>query len=118
MAERENNAMVGALMLLVGGIIGAGIALLYAPQSGDKTRKEFGRYAKKARRKGNEALAAVEEFTEQVSDMAENVAERASDIIVGGRDMAYNAKKGLLKAIADGEHRLMKERARLAKMMG
>lgn len=118
MSDRENTVMVGALMLLAGGILGAGIALLYAPQSGDKTRKEIGRYAKKARRKGEEALEAVEDFTEQVTDMAEAVGDRASEILDKGKDMAYGAKKGLLKAIEEGEARLVKERSRLAKMIG
>ena len=118
MSDKNNNVMVGALMLLAGGIIGAGIALLYAPQSGQKTRKEIGRYAKKARRKGEEAMEAVEDFSEQVTEMAESVGERASEILDKGKDMAYGAKKGLLKAIEDGEARLVKERSRLAKMIG
>jgi len=118
MAHRENKVMVGALMLLAGGIIGAGVALLYAPQSGERTRKEIGRYAKKARRKGEEALEAVEDFTEQVGEMAEAVGDRASEILDRGKDMAYSAKKSLLRAIEDGEARLMKERARLTKMIG
>lgn len=118
MSERNNTITVGALMLVAGGILGAGIALLYAPQSGEKTRKEIGRYAKKARRKGEEALEAVEDFTDQVTEMAEAVGDRASEILDKGKDMAYGAKKGLLKAIEDGEARLMKERSRLSKLIG
>lgn len=118
MPERENNAMVGAMMLLVGGLVGAGIALLYAPQSGDKTRKELGRYAKKARKRTRDAVEAVEDFSEQVTDMAEMVGERATEILERGKGMAYGAKKGLLKAIEDGETRLEKQRSRLMKMLG
>lgn len=120
MSEREesSSAMVGALMLVVGGLIGAGVALLYAPQSGDKTRKDVARMAKKARRKTQNAMDAVEDFTEQVTDMAEAVGERATEILEKGKDMAYSAKKGLLKAIQDGETRLEKERSRLSKMIG
>jgi len=118
MCERDNNVMVGTLMLLAGGILGAGLALMYAPQSGEKTRKDLGRYAKKARRRTEEAVEAVEDFTDQVADMAEAVGERASEILEKGKDMAYGAKKGLLKAIQDGEARLEKERARLSKMIG
>ena len=118
MSDKNNNVMVGALMLLAGGIIGAGIALMYAPQSGEKTRKEMGRYAKKARRKGEDALEAVEDFSEQVTDMAEAVGERAAEILDRGKDMAYGAKKSLLKAIEEGETRLTKERSRLAKLIG
>ena len=120
MSERDdsNNVMVGALMLIAGGIIGAGLALMYAPQAGDKTRKEMARFAKKARRRTMDAVDAVEDFTEQVTDMAEAVGDRAAEILDKGKDMAYSAKKGLLKAIAEGESRLEKERSRLSKMIG
>lgn len=118
MEDKQNNLVVGALMLVAGGIIGAGIALMYAPQSGEKTRKEMGRYAKKARRKGEDALEAVEDFTEQVAEMAEAVGERASEILDRGKDMAYGAKRGVLKALEDGEARLVKQRSRLAKLIG
>ena len=118
MPKRENNITAGALMLIAGGILGAGIALLYAPQSGEKTRKNLNRYAKKVRRRGQDAVDAVEEFSEHVTDMAEAVDERAADILDKGKDMAYGAKKGLLKAIAEGESRLEKQRSRLMKMIG
>lgn len=118
MSDRDSNAMVGAVMLVAGGLIGAGIALLYAPQSGEKTRKGLVRYAKRARRRTREAVEAVEDFTEQVTDMAEAVGERATEILEKGKDMAQGAKKGLLKAIEEGEARLVKERSRLAKMIG
>ena len=119
MAERENSsAMVGAIMLLAGGILGAGIALLYAPQSGEKTRKGLNRYARKARRRTEEAVEKVEEFTDQVTEMAEAVGERAAEILERGKDMAYGAKKGLLRAIEEGESRLQRQRSRLMKMIG
>lgn len=119
MSGRDNNyATVAALMLVAGGILGAGIALLYAPQSGEKTRKELSRYGKKARKRTQEAVDAVEDFGEQVTDMAETVGERAAEILEKGKDMAYGAKKGLLKAIQEGESRLEKQRSRLSKMIG
>ena len=118
MSDRENNVMVGALMLIAGGVLGAGIALLYAPQSGEKTRKELTRYAKRARRRTQDAVDAVEDFSEQVVGMAETVGERATEILEKGKDMAYGAKKGLLKAIEEGESRLEKQRSRLSKMIG
>jgi len=116
--DNNNNAMVGALMLVAGGIIGAGVALMYAPQSGEKTRKGIARFSKKVRRKSEAAVEAVEDFTTQVTEMAEAVGDRATEILDKGKDMAYSAKKGLVKAIADGEARLEKERARLTKMIG
>ncbi len=115
MEDRSNGAMVGALMLVAGGIVGAGAALLFAPQSGKKTRRDISRYAKKARRK---AEGVVDDFSAQVTDMVETVGDKAEEILEKGADMAYEAKKDLLKAIERGQDKLEKQRGRLAKMIG
>ena len=94
MAENNNSATVGALMLVAGGIIGAGLALLFAPQSGDRTRKDIVRYSRKVRRK---AEGVVEDFADTVSEMVDTVSEKAEDILDKGKDMAYEAKKELVK---------------------
>ena len=47
MDERNDGVMVGAMLVLVGAILGAGAALLFAPQSGSKTRRNISRYARK-----------------------------------------------------------------------
>jgi len=115
MEDRDNSALVGALMLVAGGIIGASAALLFAPQTGKKTRRDIVRYARKAKHK---AEGVVDDFSTHVSDMVETVGERAEEILDKGSDMAYEAKKDLLKALEKGQERLEKQRNRLAKMIG
>lgn len=115
MAENSNNATVGALLLVAGGIIGAGVALLFAPQSGERTRKDISRYARKVKRKTE---GVVDDFADAVSEMVETVSEKAEDILEKGKDMAYEAKKDLVKAIEQGQEKLEKQRARLVKMVG
>ena len=114
MENKENSAMVGALMLVAGGIIGAGVALLFAPQSGKKTRRDIKRYSRKVRR---ETEDAIEEFSGNVMDMVETVGEKAEEILDRGKDLAHDAKKDLLRAIEEGQHRLEKQRARLTKLI-
>jgi gas vesicle protein len=115
MAENDNRTIVGALMLVAGGIIGAGVALLFAPQSGERTRRDITRYSKKVRRKAEEV---VEDFADSVSDMVETVSEKAEDLLDKGRDMSYEAKKELVKVIEEGQERLEKQRAKLMKLVG
>ena len=115
MAENNNNALVGGLLLVAGGIIGAGVALLFAPQSGERTRKDISRYARKARRK---AEGVVEEFSDTVSEMVETVTDKAEDILDKGKDIAHDAKKGLLKALEEGQEQLEKQKTRLMKLVG
>lgn len=47
MEDRDKKIAAAALLVFAGGVIGAGLALLFAPQSGTKTRKDILRYSKK-----------------------------------------------------------------------
>jgi gas vesicle protein len=114
MDENNNNAMVGALMLVAGGIIGAGVALLFAPQTGEKTRRDIVRIAKKTKHKAEEV---VDNFTDTISDLVDAVGEKAGEILDQGKDLAYDAKKEVLRAIEDGQAKLEKQRTKLAKLI-
>ena len=115
MSDRDNSVMVGALMLVAGGIVGAGVALLFAPQSGERTRRDIARYGKKVRRK---AEGVVDDFSASVNDMVDTLGEKAEDILEKGKDLAVDAKRELLKAMEEGQSKLEKQRARLSKMIG
>lgn len=115
MPDRNTTIKVGALMLIAGGVIGAGVALLFAPQSGKATRKDISRYARKARRRAEDI---VDDFSDTVSKMVETVGEKSADILDRGSDIAQDAKKEILKTIEHGQEKLEKQRARLARFFG
>ena len=115
MKDSDKTVMVGALMLVAGGIMGAGVALLFAPQSGKKTRQDIARYSRKAKRRAEDI---VDDFTESVSELTEAVTEKASEILDKGKDVAQDAKRELLRAIEDGQHKLEKQKSRLSKIIG
>jgi len=60
----RNGALNFMLAFTVGGIVGAGIALLFAPQSGEKTRKRI--------------LDAVEDAKEDIVDYADRLKAKIS----------------------------------------
>ena len=115
MADNNNRVTAGALMLVAGGIIGAGLALLFAPQSGKRTRKDIARLAKKTKYKAEDI---VESFVVTVSEMADAVGDKAADILDQGKDLAHDAKKELLRALEDGQSKLEKQRAKFANRPG
>jgi gas vesicle protein len=115
MSDRNTTIKVGGLMLIAGGVIGAGLSLLFAPQSGKATRKDISRYARKARRKTEDI---VDDFSHNVSKMVETVGENAAVLLDKGADLAYETKKDILKAIEDGQEKLEKQRSRLARLLG
>jgi gas vesicle protein len=57
--------------LLIGAVIGGVIALLYAPQSGKKTRKFL----------KNKATEFVDEVKEEASEVVDEVKEKASGVM-------------------------------------
>jgi gas vesicle protein len=113
MENKERTAMVGALMLVAGGIIGAGAALLLAPQSGEKTRRDLARYARKVKRQAGDVAG---EFADSVSDMVETVADKGAELAERGKELAQDARREIMKSLEDGQERLEKERKRLQKL--
>jgi gas vesicle protein len=114
MEHRENGVVTGTLLLTAGALLGAGVALLLAPQAGKETRKDIARYAKRAKR-GAEGI--VGEFAEAVSDMVDAVGDRADDILDKGKDLAHDAKKDLILAIEEGQKKLERQKSRLEKLI-
>lgn len=65
--ERRSGSGMGIFVL--GVVIGAGLALLYAPQSGAETRRALGRNAKRVRK---QALKQAREVSGTVQDAAQD----------------------------------------------
>ena len=113
MADRDNNATVGALMLVAGGVIGTGLALLFAPQSGRKTRRKIARYGRKVR---PEAEEMVRETSQSVSEMPEDLGERTSEMIDRGGDVTQAWRKRFLDTLDHGQKTIEKQRKRLSQL--
>jgi gas vesicle protein len=85
MAQNNSDKLV---WFLAGSAIGAAIALLYAPQSGEDTRRYIGKQARKGRR-------ALEDVSEDLSDRGRELYEKgrrlADDAFEKGRRVADDA---------------------------
>jgi gas vesicle protein len=114
-SECRNSAVVGSIMLVAGGLLGAAAALLFAPQSGRQTRRDIARYSRKVSRQAEDI---VDDFAGNVHGMVEAIGERAEDILDRGKDLAHEAKVELIKIIDEGQAKLEKQKARLAKIIG
>jgi gas vesicle protein len=100
MVNAYENARFGAGMLIagaLGAIVGAGLALLYAPQAGKKTqatiRREASRFQKQVGKKAESLYAAAE-------SLASTTAERASALTEHGREFVEEKADNLKKALA------------------
>jgi len=114
MGNRNGDVMMGALLVLTGAILGAGAALLVAPQTGRETRRDISRYARKTSRK-LEGVAG--DVAESVADMADAVEEKAEELLEKGKDLSRESREAVLAALNEGQERLGRQRDRLAKLL-
>jgi gas vesicle protein len=113
MDDREKKVAVASLLMLAGGIVGAGLALLLAPQSGQRTRKDILRYAKKTR---NRAGEVVDDLSATVSDLVDTIGDKTDDLLDKGKEAAGSARKDLIRLIEEGASRLEQFRTKLSRM--
>ena len=83
-SDRGSQIGTALTFLFIGLGIGAVSALLFAPQSGDKTRKAI-------RRKYEDAVDSVEDWAEHAGDMWDKGVESVSDLKDRGSEMARKA---------------------------
>jgi gas vesicle protein len=68
MSDQERQVAKVAALVAGGAVIGAGIGLLFAPQTGAETRREVGRYAKKAQLQATRLSRTVQSSVKEVMD--------------------------------------------------
>lgn len=100
---------------LVGGALGAAVALLYAPKSGRETRKDIARTARKIKK---ETAHVVEDAIDSVNDFADDVKDKVSDIIEKGKDLSEGAKKEILRNLEFGQKTIEKQKKRVIEALG
>lgn len=111
--ENDYRKIAGAF--LVGGLIGAAIALLYAPQSGRETRKDI---SKTARRIKRETVHLVEDAVDSINTLAGEVRDKVTDVIERGKDLSDTAKREIIKNLEQGQKVMEKQRKRIIEALG
>lgn len=99
----ERGFCAGSVILafVLGGIVGAGVALLTAPQSGRETREKIKEFSDETRKK-------AAEYTGQVKD-------KFSTAVEEGKHYVEEKKSLISSAIDAGKEAFQKEKEKLAK---
>jgi gas vesicle protein len=116
----ETNATTKLTYLLVGGAIGAIVALLFAPKSGQELREDIAEATRKGIEKGKEAASVV---SEKAGEYYEVTKERAGEILhdaqeaVGefgdkAKDAVTSAANPFSAAIEAGKEAYIEEKRR------
>lgn len=97
--DKEFSAGTMALLFVSGAAIGAGVALLLAPQSGRQSQDQLRGYARRAQ-------DGLHEFVEQASDAISQTVEKGQELV--------QAKSSVVtEAIGAAGDRLREERERM-----
>jgi gas vesicle protein len=96
--SEQNNSMSKLAYFLVGGGIGAIIALLFAPRSGRETRDLIAQKAAESK--------------ERLSTTSRNVSEKVSTYVDKGKDLVNTQKEQISAAIEAGKQAYREERAK------
>ncbi|MBE0597301.1 MAG: YtxH domain-containing protein, partial [Desulfuromonadales bacterium] len=86
------------------------LALLYAPQSGEKTRRQLNRTARKVR---NEAEEIIRDAAESITEVVEDLSDKTTELTGRGEEVAEDWRNYLFAAIDRGQKELEKQRKKL-----
>ena len=100
---RDEGYSSGSVLLsfLLGGVVGAGLALLFAPQSGRETRQKI--------------KDLTDDVKDKTTEYVRQAKEKAASIVDDGKEY-YDEKKSILKsAVEAGKEAYEKEKEKYAK---
>ncbi|HEX3927438.1 MAG TPA: YtxH domain-containing protein [Gemmatimonadales bacterium] len=84
---------------LLGTVVGAGLGLLFAPQSGERTRRDLGRHARKLKA---QATDKFDELTDDLQDRGKRIKESVEDFV-------EEVEEGVRDGVRDGRKRVAHE---------
>jgi gas vesicle protein len=103
MGNEESSHSAGLLILafFIGGLVGAGVALLLAPQPGSETRRKIKELSEGAK--------------EKATGYAEEVKSKVTSTVGKGKELFEEKKSLITTAVEAGKEAYEKEKEKLAK---
>jgi gas vesicle protein len=115
MEEEKNGINISrqVFMMALGSLVGVALALLYAPSSGENTRRYLRMRTEQARRRAHDITGRIKE---NIDNLIEDVKETTDEIIAEGVELTKDKKAELLAAIEAGKKTIEEEKKRLEQL--
>ena len=104
--EARNEKLNGVLLFVSGGLVGAGLALLLAPQSGRTTRRDIVHLGKMAKKKSEQIQL---EMGHAIDSLVDDISETLQEGRDRGREWTEKTTQGVLRALNSGKDYIRKE---------
>ncbi len=104
--EQEYEKLNGVLLFVAGSLLGAGLALLLARQSGRRTRREIVHLEKMAKGKSEQIQL---EMCHAIENLVEDISEKVQEGMDRGREWTEKTTQGVLQALNLGTDYIRKE---------
>jgi gas vesicle protein len=102
MTERGSEAPDIMLSFLLGGVVGAAVALLYAPRAGNETRERLRTSVQRGAERGRELKERMvgrgRDLLDNASSAVERGRERVSAAMEAGRDAYHEERESMVGA--------------------
>jgi len=99
MSDERGSAPVILLAFLLGGVVGAGLAFLFAPLSGKETRDRIKDLVEEVKEKAEGAVEEIKDKVKETLDMGKKTLEEKKSIVTAafeaGRDAMEKEKEKL-----------------------
>jgi gas vesicle protein len=109
MADETMNRNI-ATALLAGAFLGASVALLFAPQSGRKTRRDLCKFAE---RTGNRVEEVQLELQQSIDDILREIEEKLQEGLAAGMDWTDGKIVDLRRTLKAARKSLAEEIAKI-----
>ena len=100
------------MWFVAGSLIGAGVALLFAPQSGKRPRQDIQKLSQTVWKKADRF---TEDIQESLGNLVNEVGRAGEDALRAGRDISTKTKEEVLEILDSGRKFLEEEKRRWEK---
>jgi gas vesicle protein len=104
--KTKDERAVGAVLFITGGLLGAAIALLFAPQSGKRTRRDIRRAGSTVKNKSEKISL---ELGRAMDGWVDDFSDQLQGGIAHGQDWMDRAIPGVLQALGSGKQHIKAE---------
>jgi gas vesicle protein len=106
----DTDMKQAAVFLFAGAMVGAAIALLYAPQSGNRTKRDIKKFAIKSVNRLDDLQGDIRDhvvdWVDDITEIVKDGADRGKKLSAQGYEQVLQGFDNVKKCVEDGRNRI------------